>query len=133
MVVAQAFVNDEDKSKAPEYDFQRLHDITKVVTRNLNRVIDVNYYPIPEARCVCLSPKPFCLLLSLSLSLSLSLYCVPFSIPCPFAHLVPSIIVHSILFQSIGFGFGLRLEGTPTCATAPSASESRDSRMRLSG
>ncbi|KAF7314628.1 Ribonucleoside-diphosphate reductase [Mycena kentingensis (nom. inval.)] len=33
-----------------KYDFQRLHDITKVVTKNLNRIIDVNYYPIPETR-----------------------------------------------------------------------------------
>ncbi|KAK7048647.1 ribonucleoside-diphosphate reductase [Favolaschia claudopus] len=33
-----------------KYDFQRLHDVTKVVARNLNRIIDVNYYPIPETR-----------------------------------------------------------------------------------
>jgi len=32
------------------YDFQKLHDVAKVVAFNLNRVIDVNYYPIPEAR-----------------------------------------------------------------------------------
>lgn len=32
------------------YNFQKLHDVTKVVTYNLNRVIDLNYYPIPEAR-----------------------------------------------------------------------------------
>lgn len=32
------------------YNFQKLHDITKVVTFNLNRIIDVNFYPIPEAR-----------------------------------------------------------------------------------
>lgn len=32
------------------YDFQKLHDVTKVVTYNLNRIIDVNYYPIVEAR-----------------------------------------------------------------------------------
>ncbi|THH30034.1 hypothetical protein EUX98_g4141 [Antrodiella citrinella] len=32
------------------YNFQRLHDIAKVVTFNLNRIIDVNYYPVPEAR-----------------------------------------------------------------------------------
>ncbi|KAH9016895.1 ribonucleotide reductase [Lactarius pseudohatsudake] len=32
------------------YDFQRLHDVSKVVAYNLNRVIDVNYYPVPEAR-----------------------------------------------------------------------------------
>ncbi len=33
-----------------EFDFQKLYKITKVVTRNLNRVIDINYYPIKEAR-----------------------------------------------------------------------------------
>ena len=32
------------------YDFAKLQHIAEVVTRNLNRVIDVNYYPIPEAR-----------------------------------------------------------------------------------
>jgi ribonucleoside-diphosphate reductase subunit M1 len=34
-----------------EYDFKKLHDVTKVVTFNLNCIIDVNYYPVPEARC----------------------------------------------------------------------------------
>ncbi|MEO0779790.1 MAG: ribonucleoside-diphosphate reductase subunit alpha, partial [Bacteroidota bacterium] len=33
-----------------EFDHQKLYDITRVVTRNLNKVIDINYYPIPEAR-----------------------------------------------------------------------------------
>jgi len=32
------------------YDFEYLREITRVVTRNLNKVIDINYYPIPEAR-----------------------------------------------------------------------------------
>merc|ERR1711935_675385 len=32
------------------YDFQALYEVTKVATRNLNRVIDINYYPVPEAR-----------------------------------------------------------------------------------
>ncbi|MEM1120583.1 MAG: ribonucleoside-diphosphate reductase subunit alpha [Bacteroidota bacterium] len=36
----------EDKT----YDFQKLYEVSRVVTRNLNRVIDVNYYPVPEAR-----------------------------------------------------------------------------------
>lgn len=31
------------------YNFQKLFDISRVVTRNLNKVIDINYYPIPEA------------------------------------------------------------------------------------
>merc|ERR1712100_815968 len=32
------------------FDFDRLYTVSKVVTRNLNKVIDRNYYPIPEAR-----------------------------------------------------------------------------------
>ncbi len=33
-----------------QFDFEKLAQITQVVTRNLNKVIDINYYPIPEAR-----------------------------------------------------------------------------------
>jgi len=36
--------------KDATYDFQNLYEITKVITKNLNKVIDVNYYPIEEAR-----------------------------------------------------------------------------------
>lgn len=32
------------------FNHEQLYNITRVVTRNLNKVIDVNYYPIPEAR-----------------------------------------------------------------------------------
>lgn len=31
------------------YDFQKLHDVVKVVAFNLNKIIDVNYYPVKEA------------------------------------------------------------------------------------
>ncbi|XP_028404847.1 ribonucleoside-diphosphate reductase large subunit-like [Dendronephthya gigantea] len=34
----------------PQYDFQKLFEVTKVVTKNLNKIIDINYYPVPEAR-----------------------------------------------------------------------------------
>uniref|UniRef100_T1J1Q1 Lipoyl synthase, mitochondrial n=1 Tax=Strigamia maritima TaxID=126957 RepID=T1J1Q1_STRMM len=30
------------------FDFEKLKHVTKVVTRNLNKVIEVNFYPIPE-------------------------------------------------------------------------------------
>ncbi len=39
------FVTEEGK-----FDHQELYKITKVITRNLNKVIDVNYYPVEEAR-----------------------------------------------------------------------------------
>jgi len=32
------------------YNFEKLYDISRVVTRNLNKVIDVNYYPVIEAK-----------------------------------------------------------------------------------
>lgn len=44
-IALNKFVTEEGK-----YDHQRLYEITKVITRNLNKVIDVNYYPVEEAR-----------------------------------------------------------------------------------
>merc|ERR1711893_88045 len=32
------------------FDFNRLKEVTKVVTKNLNKIINVNYYPVPGAR-----------------------------------------------------------------------------------
>lgn len=37
-------------AKARTLNFEALRKVTKVVTRNLNRVIDVNFYPIPETK-----------------------------------------------------------------------------------
>ncbi|MBN7811801.1 ribonucleoside-diphosphate reductase subunit alpha [Algoriphagus sp. H41] len=34
----------------PVFDHSKLYEITKVATRNLNKVIDINYYPVEEAR-----------------------------------------------------------------------------------
>jgi len=33
-----------------EIDYEKLHEVTKVVTKNLNRIIDVNYYPTEKTR-----------------------------------------------------------------------------------
>lgn len=32
------------------FDFVKLEEVTAVITKNLNKVIDVNYYPVPEAK-----------------------------------------------------------------------------------
>merc|ERR1712217_77625 len=37
-------------SDGGEYDFQGLYNVTRVATKNLNKVIDRNYYPTEEAR-----------------------------------------------------------------------------------
>ena len=40
------FVNEETK----QFDYNKLHEVTKVVTNNLNKVIDINYYPTEKTR-----------------------------------------------------------------------------------
>jgi ribonucleotide reductase alpha subunit len=40
------YVDEETRS----FDYQKLHEITKIVTKNLNRVIDRNFYPVETAR-----------------------------------------------------------------------------------
>uniref|UniRef100_A0AC35TFR4 Ribonucleoside-diphosphate reductase n=1 Tax=Rhabditophanes sp. KR3021 TaxID=114890 RepID=A0AC35TFR4_9BILA len=41
-----------------KFDFAKLHEVAKVVTRNLNKVIDVNYYPVPQARNSNMKHRP---------------------------------------------------------------------------
>ena len=36
--------------KKAEFDYKKLYEVVKVVTKNLDRVIDINYYPIPETK-----------------------------------------------------------------------------------
>lgn len=45
-VALPKYVNKELKT----FDFAKLHEVTKVVTKNLNRVIDRNFYPVETAR-----------------------------------------------------------------------------------
>ena len=42
----------------PVFDFEKLHDITKVITKNLNKVIDKNFYPVEKARRSNLKHRP---------------------------------------------------------------------------
>lgn len=44
--------------KTREFDYEKLHYVTKRITKNLNRVIDANYYPVPEARYSNLKHRP---------------------------------------------------------------------------
>ena len=40
------------------FDFDKLHEITKVITKNLNKVIDKNFYPVEKARRSNLKHRP---------------------------------------------------------------------------
>lgn len=50
-----------EDGKTQWYDFAKLHHIAKVITRNLNKVIDRNYYPVPEARNSNMRNRPMAL------------------------------------------------------------------------
>ena len=50
------FVREVDGVK--QFDHEKLHAITYTVTRNLNRVIDHNYYPVEEARTSNMQHRP---------------------------------------------------------------------------
>jgi ribonucleoside-diphosphate reductase alpha chain len=41
-----------------KFDHQKLFDITYVATKNLNRIIDVNYYPVEEAKTSNMRHRP---------------------------------------------------------------------------
>lgn len=58
-IALPAFVKTRDDGVL--YDFQHLHDVTKVITKNLNKVIDKNYYPVPEARNSNMRHRPIAL------------------------------------------------------------------------
>jgi len=44
--------------KTKEFDYERLHYVTKVITRNLNKIIDGNYYPVKEAETSNMRHRP---------------------------------------------------------------------------
>ena len=48
------YVNREAKT----FDYEKLHEVTKIVTKNLNRVIDRNFYPVETARRSNIKHRP---------------------------------------------------------------------------
>lgn len=62
----QLFVDDEKiggysdviKLLTPTFDYKGLHKITKIVTENLNHIIDVNYYPTEKTRTSNMKNRP---------------------------------------------------------------------------
>jgi ribonucleotide reductase alpha subunit len=49
-----SFINETNKS----FDFNHLHYVTKVITNNLNRVIDINFYPTEKTKNSNLKHRP---------------------------------------------------------------------------
>ncbi|CCK69530.1 ribonucleotide-diphosphate reductase subunit RNR3 KNAG_0C04280 [Huiozyma naganishii CBS 8797] len=60
-IALPAFIETSEDGKVSTYNFDKLHEISKVVTHNLNRVIDNNYYPVPEAENSNMRHRPIAL------------------------------------------------------------------------
>jgi len=60
-IALPAFIETSEDGTTSTYNFEKLHEIAKVITRNLNRVIDNNYYPVPEARNSNMKHRPIAL------------------------------------------------------------------------
>ncbi|SCU79986.1 LAFA_0B06854g1_1 [Lachancea sp. 'fantastica'] len=56
-----AFIETSEDGKTQWYNFEKLHDIAKVVTYNLNQIIDRNYYPVETARNSNMRHRPIAL------------------------------------------------------------------------
>ena len=44
--------------KTPIFNYEKLHEVTKIVTENLNRIIDINYYPTTKTKTSNLRHRP---------------------------------------------------------------------------
>ncbi|WP_064197427.1 MULTISPECIES: ribonucleoside-diphosphate reductase subunit alpha [Emticicia] len=52
------YIIKDEKTGFMKFDHQKLYEVTKVITKNLNKVIDVNYYPVIEAERSNLRHRP---------------------------------------------------------------------------
>lgn len=50
------------------FDFEKLAEITQQVTKNLNKIIDINYYPVETARRSNMRNRPIGIGVQVSLS-----------------------------------------------------------------
>lgn len=47
-----------NEDATPIFNFEKLHEVAKVITKNLNKVIDINFYPVEKARRSNLKHRP---------------------------------------------------------------------------
>ena len=48
----------DTSTQPPSYNFEKLHEISKIVTNNLNKVIDVNFYPTEKTNTSNMRHRP---------------------------------------------------------------------------
>jgi len=53
-IALPTFVNEESK----QFNYDKLHEVTKVITSNLNKVIDINFYPTKKTKLSNIRHRP---------------------------------------------------------------------------
>ena len=76
-----------------KFDYEKLHNVTKVVTNNLNKVIDINYYPTEKTKTSNLKHRPIGIGVQ-GLSDTFILMDIPF-------HSEQAIEVNKLIFETI--------------------------------
>jgi len=57
-VCLPSFIDTDPESQKSVFNFEKLHEIAMIITKNLNKVIDVNFYPVDKARKSNLRHRP---------------------------------------------------------------------------
>ena len=57
-IALPSFIRVDEQTKDKIFDYELLHTVTKIVTGNLNRIIDVNYYPTEKTRVSNMRHRP---------------------------------------------------------------------------
>jgi ribonucleoside-diphosphate reductase alpha subunit len=57
-LVLPRYIRKSEDSDSLVFDHMKLKEVTKVVVRNLNKIIDINYYPVKEAEVSNMKHRP---------------------------------------------------------------------------
>ena len=93
-----------------EIDHDKLYNVTKMITKNLNRVIDVNFYPVPETKTSNMRHRPIGLGVQGLADLFMEMM-IPFD--SDYAKQINKDIFETIYFASLTASYELALEDGP--------------------
>jgi ribonucleoside-diphosphate reductase alpha subunit len=82
----------------PKFDFVKLKQVTKVVAKNLNKIIDINYYPVEEARRSNMRHRPIGMGVQ---GLADAFMKMRYSFDCPEAQELNKLIFETIYFAGL--------------------------------
>ena len=97
----------------PYYDYDYLHEITKIVTKNLNKVIDVNFYPTKETKTSNMKHRPIGIGVQ-GLADTFAIMNIPF-------HSQQAKIINSQIFETI-YHAALEASWEESCESGPYSS-----------